>query len=93
MVVRSHLHFHEWDGELVAFPVVPVNPLAGGRERHGVKKDSNTKLEWERRETRLITVEKPGGSTWYSRSNRLCSGSALMGFPCCSKAPDQILCT
>jgi len=25
----------------VAFPVVPVNPLAGGRERHRVKKDPN----------------------------------------------------
>lgn len=33
MVVGSHLHFHKWDGELVAFQMVPVNPLAGGREK------------------------------------------------------------
>ena len=59
MVVRSHLHFHEGDGELMAFPMVPVNPLAGRRERHRVKKDPNKKLEWERKETRLTTVEKP----------------------------------
>lgn len=35
----------------MAFPVVPVNPLAGGRERQRVKKDPNKKLEWERKET------------------------------------------
>lgn len=27
VVERSHLHLHEGDGELVAFPVVPVDTL------------------------------------------------------------------
>lgn len=91
MVVRSHLHFHEGDGELVAFPVVPVNPLAGGRERHRIKKDSNTKLEWEGKEKMLTTIEKPEGRTCYSRSKKLFCFSGLMCFSHCSKASDQIL--
>lgn len=87
MVVRSHLHFHEGDGELVAFPMVPVNPLAGGRERHRVKKDPNKKLEWERKETTLIAVEKPGGRTCYSRSKKLFCCYGLIVFSHHSKAP------
>lgn len=31
-VEGSHLHLHEWDGELVAFPVIPVYALEGRKE-------------------------------------------------------------
>lgn len=34
VVVRARLHFHERDGELVAFPMVPVDPL--GRRKIGM---------------------------------------------------------
>lgn len=32
--VGAGLHLHEGDGELVAFPVVPVDPLRGERDKH-----------------------------------------------------------
>lgn len=77
----------------MAFPVVPVNPLAEGRERQRVKKDLNKKLEWERKETRLIAVQKPEGKTCYSRSKKLpcCCGLIVCFSSRCSKA-DQISC-
>lgn len=66
----------------MAFPVVPVNPLAGGRERQRVRKDPNKKLAWERKETRLIAVEKPKGKTCYSRSKQLlCFYGLIVFFP------------
>lgn len=34
VAVGAHLHLHERDGELVAFPVVPVDPL--GRRKTGM---------------------------------------------------------
>lgn len=51
VVERSHLHLHEGNGELVAFPVVPVNTLPQkkchfGNERFRedvTEKDSSTK--------------------------------------------------
>lgn len=29
VVIGPHLHFHKGDGKLVAFPMVPVDPLGG----------------------------------------------------------------
>lgn len=71
--------------------MVPVNPLAGGRERQRVRKDPNKKLEWERKETRLIAVEKPERKSCYSRSKQLPCFYGLIVFSHCSKA-DQISC-
>lgn len=64
----------------MAFPMVPVNPLAGGRERQRVRKDPNKKPEWKRKETRLVGIEKPEGKTCYSRSKQLPCFYGLIGF-------------
>lgn len=39
VVVGPHLHLHEWDGKLMAFPMVPVDTL--NKNTEWISEDQN----------------------------------------------------